>query len=363
MLQYRAVKSTAIREVPVAAAGPEEWLAAARKVMETEAQAILAAAGRLDDSLAAAVDSILARCGGPRGQGSGKLIVTGIGKSGHVARKLAATLQSTGTPAVFLHPVEAAHGDLGVCQTGDPVLMVSKSGATDELAGLIEPLRELHAVLIGILGNPASPLAAKLDIVLDASVQREGDPDGFTPTASSAVALAVGHALAVALMQARGFTSADFSRLHGGGQLGRTLRRTVGDAMHRNGEVAWVRPEDPLKQVVIAMSRHPLGAACVVGPDNALAGLVTDGDLRRALETHDDIRSLTVAEVMTRSPVTIVPDRLLNDALVLMEDRPSQIAVLPVVDAAGRCVGLLRLHDIYQNKVAGSRQAQSRPRD
>ncbi len=239
-----------------------EWLAAARKVMETEAQAILAASSRLDTNLIAAVDLILGH--------SGKLIVTGLGKSGHVARGIAATLQSTGTPAVFLHPTEAAHGDLGVCQPGDSVLMISKSGATAELLDLVPALRDsmgqFRPAILGILGNPSSPLAREMDVVLDASVQREADPEGFTPTASSAVALAMGHALAIALMQARGFTAENFSRLHAGGQLGRNLRLRVGDAMHRGDEVAWVAPEDSLKHVVIAMSQHPLGAACVVSP-------------------------------------------------------------------------------------------------
>ncbi len=223
-----------------------EWLAAARKVMETEAQAILAASLRLDQTLIAAVELILGH--------SGKLIVTGLGKSGHVARGIAATLQSTGTPAVFLHPTEAAHGDLGVCQPGDSVLMISKSGATAELLDLVPALRQFRPAFLGILGNPSSPLAREMDVVLDASVQREADPEGFTPTASSAVTMAMGHALAVALMQARGFTAENFSRLHAGGQLGRNLRLRVGDAMHRGDEVAWVAPEDSMKQVVIAMS-------------------------------------------------------------------------------------------------------------
>jgi arabinose-5-phosphate isomerase len=317
-----------------------EWLAAARKVMETEAQAILTASTRLDRSLILAVETILGH--------SGKLIVMGLGKSGHVARKIAATLQSTGTPAVFLHPTEAAHGDLGVCQQGDSVLIVSKSGATGELLNLIPALRELGMAFLGILGNPSSPLAREMDVVLDASVQREADPEGFTPTASSAVALAIGHALAIALMQARGFTAGHFSRLHAGGQLGRNLRLRVGEVMHSGDEVAWVAPEDSLKHVVIAMSERPLGAACIVSPSGILSGLITDGDVRRALQTHDDIRMLRASDVMTPRPSTLKADALLHDALAFMEDRPSQISVVPVVDVDHRCLGLLRLHDIYQ---------------
>jgi arabinose-5-phosphate isomerase len=319
-----------------------QWLAAARKAMETEAQAILSASARLDRNLISAVELILGH--------SGKLVVTGLGKSGHIARKIVATLQSTGTPAVFLHPTEAAHGDLGVCQPGDSVLMISKSGTTAELLDLIPPLRELKAGFIGILGNPAAPLAREMDVVLDASVAREADPEGFTPTASSAVALALGDALAIGLMQARGFTSRHFSRFHAGGQLGRNLRLRVADAMHRGDEVAWVKPDDGLKQVVIAMSRHPLGAACVLAPSGLLAGLITDGDVRRALQDHDDIRTLSAADVMTPKPSTLSPDTLLHEALAFMEDRPSQISVVPVVDKTGLCLGLLRLHDIYQGR-------------
>lgn len=308
--------------------------------MEAEAQAILAASSRLEESLAEAVGLIVGQ--------SGKLVVIGIGKSGHIARHLAATLQSTGMPSVFLHPSEAHHGDLGIVQPGDPVLMISKSGATIELLQLVPALRQRGSAFIGILGNPASPLARQMHVILDASVAREADPEGFMPSASSSVALAVGHALAVALMQARGFTASDFAHLHSGGQLGRSLRMKVEDAMHSGREVAWVAPSDSLKNVVIALSRCPLGAACVLSPDGALIGLITDGDIRRAFEAHDDIRALSVAEVMTKSPLTIHPAALLNEALLVMEDRPSQISVLPVVDAAGRCLGLLRLHDIYR---------------
>lgn len=313
----------------------------ARKVLASEAEAIQAASARLDGGLIEAVDVILNH--------PGKVIVSGLGKSGYVARKLAATFQSTGTPSVYLHPAEAAHGDLGVCQPGDPVVMVSKSGTTSELLDLLPPLRGLGSPLVGILGNRNSPLAEAMDVVLDASVQREADPHGFTPTSSSIVALALGHALALTLMEARGFSAEDFSRLHSGGQLGRNLRLCVDDVMHRGAEVAWAAPGDALKRVVIEMSHHPLGAACVLGPDCTLLGLITDGDVRRALEQHDDIRALRAEDVMTVSPVTVNPQALIHEALRLMEDRPSQISVLPVINAADeRCVGLVRLHDLYR---------------
>jgi arabinose-5-phosphate isomerase len=321
-----------------------EWLAAARQTMRAEGDAIHAAADRLDDSLTAAVDLILAH--------AGKVVVTGMGKSGHIARKVAATLQSTGTPAVFLHPTEAGHGDLGVCQPADPVVMISKSGSTAELLDLIGPLREFDVRFIGILGNLRSPLAGEMDIVLDASVLREADPEGFTPTSSTVVALAVGHALAVALMQARGFTPEHFRRFHPAGQLGRNLRIRVRDSMHSGNEVAWVKTDDALKHVVIEMSARPLGGACVIDASRRLLGLITDGDVRRALRNHDDIRTLRASDVMTPAPVTVSPAALLHDALSLMEDRPSQIYVLPVVDpATDVCEGLLRLHDVYRRSA------------
>lgn len=318
-----------------------QWLAAARQAMCAEADAVLAAADRLDESLTSAVDLILSH--------PGKVVVTGMGKSGHIARKITATLQSTGTPAVFLHPTEAGHGDLGVCQPGDSVLMISKSGSTAELMELIAPFREFQARFVGILGNMHSPLAGEMDILLDASVLREADPSGIVPTSSTVVALALGHALAVALMQARGFTPEHFRRFHPAGQLGHNLRMRVKDAMHSGREVAWVNANDTLKHVVIEMSARPLGGACVIDAEKRLLGLITDGDVRRALRNHDDIRTLRASDVMTAAPTTVGPAALLHDALALMEDRPSQIYVLPVVDAeSNACLGLLRLHDVYR---------------
>jgi arabinose-5-phosphate isomerase len=309
--------------------------------MEVEAEAIRAAGQRLDHNLERAVDLILAH--------PGKIVVTGLGKSGHVARKIVATLCSTGTPAVFLHAAEASHGDLGIYSPGDPTLMVSKSGNTAELLALIPFLRELPSRRIGIIGNPRSPLAAEMDVVLDASVEREADPENLAPTASATVALVLGHALTVALMRARNFTVDDFGRYHPGGQLGRSLRLTVADVMHGREEIAWAWPEDSLKKVVIAMSHYPLGAACITDAAGKLIGLITDGDLRRALESHDDIRGLAAADVMTANPVTVSPQARLLDALRLMEDRPSQISVLPVIDPSNnQCLGLLRVHDIYR---------------
>jgi len=317
----------------------QEWLSAARAAIEIEAAALARAAARLDGELIRAVEIIVAH--------PGKIVVTGIGKSGHIARKIVATFCSTGTPAVFLHPTEAVHGDLGVYAPGDPTVLLSKNGSSRELLAMVPALRELHSPLIGILGGNNSPLAGQVDVLLDASVEREADPHNMAPTASSVTAMAVGHALAIALMCAREFTPREFSRFHPGGQLGRNLLLAVREAMHSGDEVAMVAPGASLKEVIIAMTRRPMGGACVVNSDGALAGFITDGDLRRALTTHDDIRGLRAEDAMTRAPVTIGPDATLGEALERMERRPSQISVLPVVDKSGRALGLLRLHDIY----------------
>jgi arabinose-5-phosphate isomerase len=317
----------------------QEWLAAARTAISIEAAALERAAKRLDGELIRAVDLILAH--------PGKVVVTGIGKSGHIARKIVATLCSTGTASVFLHPAEAVHGDLGIYTPGDPTVFISKNGSSAELLALVPLLRDFHSPLIGILGSAASPLAAHLDVLLDASVEREADPNNLAPTASAVTALALGHALAIALMCARNFTAEEFGRFHPGGQLGRNLRLSVRQAMHGGDEVAFVAPEAPLKEVIIAMTRCPMGGACVVSGDGRLAGFITDGDLRRALTNHEDIRVLRARDAMTPDPVTIGPEASLGDALERMEHRRSQISVLPVIDSAGRALGLIRLHDIY----------------
>jgi len=317
----------------------QEWLAAARAAVEIEAVGLSSVAARLDGELIRAVELILAH--------PGKIVATGIGKSGHVARNIVATLCSTGTAAVFLHPAEAVHGDLGIYTPGDPTVLVSKNGTSTELLALVPLLRQFRSPLIGILGNPGSPLAGLVDVLLDASVEREADPNNLAPTASAVAALAVGHALAIGLMAARNFTPEEFGKFHPGGQLGRNLKLCVRAAMHGPEEAAFVAPEAPMKEVIIAMTRRALGGACVVAADGVLAGFITDGDLRRALTTHDDIRGLSARDIMTTSPVTVGPETTLGQALELMERRRSQISVLPVVDEGGRAVGILRIHDIY----------------
>jgi arabinose-5-phosphate isomerase len=322
----------------------KDWGKIARAVLGVEAQALAMAATRLNDDLIRAVEMVLKH--------DGKVVVSGIGKSGHIGQKIAATLASTGTPAVFLHAAEAVHGDLGIYTPGDPSILISKSGSTAELLRLIPVLRQFRSPLIAILGKLDSPMARQADVVLDARVEREADPLNLAPTCSTTVALALGDALAVALMMARRFTPQDFARYHPAGQLGRTLWLKVADVMHQNEAVAWVKPDTPLRQVIIAMSQQPLGAACVVDEDFLLLGIITDGDLRRALLHHEDIRLLCAADCMTRQPVTIHPEASLRDATRLMEDRPSQISVLPVVDSRHhRCLGLIRIHDIYQPEL------------
>lgn len=314
----------------------------ARRVLAIESEAVRALAERLDERFVHAVELINGR--------SGRVVVSGIGKSGHIARKIVATLCSTGTPAVFLHPAEAVHGDLGIYTPGDPTVLISKNGSSHELLALVPLLREFRSPLIGILGSTGSPLAGQVDILLDASVEREADPNNLAPTASSVTALALGHALAIALMCARNFTPEEFGRFHPGGQLGRNLLLSVREAMHDTAEIAAVVPDSSLKEVIIEMTRRPLGGACVIHADATLAGLITDGDLRRALTAHDDIRRLRARDVMTAGPTTIDPDASLGRALELMEGRTSQISVLPVVNSDGRALGLLRLHDVFRGK-------------
>jgi len=318
----------------------DEGIEVARATLLAEAEAIRVAAERLDGNVVRAVNLILAS--------NGKVVVAGMGKSGHIGQKIAATLCSTGTPAVFLHAAEATHGDLGIYTPGDPTIMISKSGATQELVQLLPVLRQFKSPTIGILGNLSSPLAEKVDVVLDARVAREADPLNLAPTSSSTVALALGDALASTLMHARRFSDVDFARFHPSGQLGRNLLLLVSDVMHTGAEVAWVSPAAGLRDVVIAMTQHPLGAACVVDDAHGLAGIITDGDLRRALQTHDDTRYLTAGEIMTPRPITISPAATLKEATQIMEDRPSQISVLPVVAEQNVCLGLLRIHDLYQ---------------
>ncbi len=316
----------------------------AAKILRKEGQELIDAADRIPEPMARVCEIIANH--------PGKVVICGMGKSGLIAQKIAATLCSIGSKAVFLHAAEAVHGDLGIYAPGDPTIVISKSGATEELVRLIPILKEFNSQLIGILGNLKSPLADQMDVVLDASVSKEADPLGIVPTSSTTLTLAIGDALAAVLMSHRGFNHDDFARLHPAGDLGRRLRLTVEKIMQPIKDVATVHLDDNLRKVVIEMTEKPQGAALVMDGDSTLLGIVTEGDLRRCLAENGDIDQLKVSEVMTENPVSVNLDAPLNDAVTLMEDRKSQISVLPVVNGDGKsCAGLLRLHDVYQTRL------------
>ena len=311
------------------------------ELLRIESVAIENAANRLQPKSVNRAVELLSRCGG-------KVILLGIGKSGIIAQKIAQTLTSTGTVAVFLHPSDAVHGSLGIVTDGDVVIALSNSGETDEIIALLPAIQQRKVSIIAIVGNVDSTLARQAAIVLDASVDKEACPLNLAPTTSTTVALAIGDALAMTLMQLKNLTPADFAANHPGGRLGKRLTLRVADLMHQSPSVAvnatWL-------EVVHSISKYGLGAVNVVDSQTNLIGIVTDGDLRRTIEktATENLRRLTAEMMMTRQPVCIAPDALAYDALKLMENRPRQISVLPVTTATGECVGLLRLHDIVKS--------------
>lgn len=313
----------------------------AAELLRHEADAIAAAADRLDiDSFSRAVE-ILARC-------PGAVATTGAGTSGIVARKIAATLTSTGTPALFVHPTDALHGGLGIIGREEVVIAVSSSGETEEISALLPYLRSRDVKVIAIVGELDSTLAREAAVALDAFAEREVGPHGLVPTASVAVALAIGDALALSVMEVKGVTRDAFAANHPSGRLGRRLTLRVRDVMHAGAAHPTVAPQAPLLEVVRAITDGGLGAVNIIDGDRLL-GIITDGDLRRTLQRCDPARfgELRAQEIMTPGPVVTHGDSMAYEALKLMEDRPSQIAVLPVVDD-GRCVGLVRLHDLVR---------------
>lgn len=316
-------------------------LDSARKVLELEINSLTAAANRLGDELVKAVDLILTS--------PGRLIVCGMGKSGLVGKKISATLSSTGTASFFLHPAEALHGDLGMIKERDVVLLLSNSGETEEIVRLVPFLRRVGAGIIALVGNPQSTLARMADVVIDAGVEREACPINLAPTSSTTVAMALGDALAGALIEARGFREKDFARLHPSGSLGRRFL-TVKDLMHTGDEIPRVSPENSLRDSVVKMSRGGFGALVVCSSDDELLGVFTDGDLRRYFEKNTACNlDVAVSEVMTRNPRNTSPDRLAMEALKSMEDK--SITSLPVVNEAGKVVGFLHLHDILRARL------------
>lgn len=313
-----------------------------RRVLEIETRALAALAQRLDGEFSTACRLLLA-C-------AGRVVCTGMGKSGHVARKIAATLSSTGTPAFYMHPGEAAHGDLGMVTDADVVLALSYSGESDEIMLLLPAIRRQGNRLIAMTGRPQSSLAREADVHLDVGVPAEACPLDLAPTASTTAALAMGDALAVALLEARGFTADDFARSHPAGALGRRLLLHITDVMHAGDEVPRVGADASLSEALVEMSRKRLGMTTVVDGDGRLLGLYTDGDLRRTLDDAAvDLRTTRIGEIMTRNPRTIGADALAVEAAQLMETH--KINALVVLDGEGRVAGALNIHDLLRARV------------
>jgi arabinose-5-phosphate isomerase len=321
---------------------PTRLLALARQVLETEAAAIAALGSRLGDEFLRAVQIVL-DC-------RGRVVVSGIGKSGHIARKIASTLASTGTPAFFVHPAEAIHGDLGMVTRDDVFVALSNSGESAELLAIVPLIKRQGARLIALTGNVDSSLSLHADAHLDARVDAEACPLGLAPTASTSAALAMGDALALALLDARGFSADDFARSHPGGALGRRLLTHVRDVMRRDSEIPQVPQGATLAEAVLEMSGKGLGLTVIVDAGGAAAGIFTDGDLRRSLEKVNDLRSERVEPYMSTHPRTIGPDRLAVEAVGVMETGRPVMALL-VTDAGGKLVGVLHMHDLIRAGV------------
>ena len=320
---------------------PERAIALAGRTLRIEAEALLALIPRLGEDFCRAAALILAA--------PGRVIVSGMGKSGHVARKIAATLASTGTPAYFVHPGEASHGDLGMVQGSDVFLALSNSGETEEILRILPAIRRQGARLIAMTGNPASTLAGAADVHLDASVAQEACPLNLAPTASTTAALALGDALAIALLDARGFGPEDFALSHPGGSLGRRLLTHVRDVMHPAEAVPTVPPEAPLTEAILAMSRGGLGMTVVTDRENHILGIFTDGDLRRAFARGGDLAREAIGRLMHAQPYTIAPEKLAVEAVDMMERH--RINQILVADPENRLLGALNMHDLFRAKV------------
>ena len=320
---------------------PERALELGRQTLSIEAAAVDALTSRISEGFSRAVELIL--------NSRGRVIVSGMGKSGHIARKIAATMASTGTPAYFVHPAEASHGDLGMITRDDVLLALSNSGESAELLSILPTLKRQGAKIISMTGVPTSTLAREADIHLDAGVAQEACPLNLAPTASTTAALALGDALAVALLDARGFGPEDFARSHPGGSLGRRLLTHVRDVMRADGLVPVVTRDTPITDSIIAMSRGGLGLVAVTDPATVVLGIFTDGDLRRAFEKRVDLQQGNIASVMNATPRTIGPDRLAVEAVEMMERL--RINALLVVDADNHLIGALNMHDLFTAKV------------
>jgi len=312
----------------------------ARKVLELEARAILDLVPRLGDAFDRAIDALYA-C-------KGRVVVTGMGKSGLIGAKIAATFSSTGTPSLFMHPAEAVHGDIGMVVPGDVVLAISQSGETEEILRLLELIRRLDVALIAMTGSPGSTLSRHSRIVLDVRIEQEASPLGLVPTASTTAALAMGDALAMALLERRGLTPDDFARFHPGGHIGRKVV-TVAHVMHAGSDAPLVPIGASMRDAIKTMSDRKLGMTCVVREDGTLAGVVTDGDLRRRLGRGENLLTMTVDGVMSQNPVTIGRQELAVAALNILEAR--KITSLVVVDAQNRVEGVLHIDDLWRTQL------------
>ena len=318
-----------------------DLLALAKAVIETEIETLKALPARLDDSFVQACEAILA-C-------QGRVIVTGMGKSGHIGNKMAATFASTGTPAFFLHPGEASHGDLGMIVNGDVIIALSNSGTSDEILSILPVIRRLNVKIIAMTGNPQSPLAEMADFHLYTGAEKEACPLGLAPTSSTTATLVMGDALAIALLEARGFTAEDFARSHPGGRLGKRLLVHVRDIMHSGDEIPQVSTEISLQQAILEMTRKKLGITSIVATDGQLLGIFTDGDLRRSFEKGISSLEQPISALMTTRFQTITSNRLAVDALNQMEAHA--ITVLPVVQD-GRITGIIHMHDLLRAGIA-----------
>lgn len=312
----------------------------AREVLQSEADAILNLLERIDANFEKAVE-ILDSC-------KGRVVLMGMGKSGIICRKIAATFSSTGIPALFLHPAEAIHGDLGMIAAGDVAIIISNSGETQELLQLLEWLKRLGVPLISLTGNRQSTLAKYSEVVLDVGVKKEACPMNLVPTASTTASLAMGDALAMCLMEKRGFKEEDYARLHPGGRIGKKLTK-VSDLMHTGDAVPMVLPDTPMKDVIYEMSRKKLGITAVVDSNGKALGMISDGDLRRCLEKDSELLKRTAKDCMTRNPKTIGPDELVAAAIHLMEEK--KITSLLVIDSGNKVLGILHLHDLWRTEL------------